>query len=1452
MRVMGIVVSIAIAFMAVVIIGVPYLNWEPWLVRDALEKAEHDFQIAISKGTPMRVASLLPAVKLQGADIVVTKQHDGVTHRLGEAKSVTVTLSYRDLLNLMRRQGLRVADITVVEPGITVEHAADGSLILPALPDRLKPAAVASSQGGPVGNGLRVDRFRLTKGSVVYRPYANATPISATLHVEGGLTDWQGSGTIGGKSVLTIGSGAGLTLTVDSLTWRNDGKKFALNGAIRSQSTTLKIDADAAMPLSSATASATVSAKADVAARLFDELSSFAGWQDLSGLIQHDLPLDGSATLRVSPDLITADPVKLKIGSDSASLIVAYAGSGNPTLEAKIDVETLDLGNWRIGQGQPRSCSPAPASAAPARAGIRVDEWAIDVRSTIKTLTYKAAKVTTPATTSNVEANLRMRNGVMALPRFSALLPGGMTVEASTAMTAQNDGKSTTGKFSIKGTRLNETLVAFGIAAPDSREDTLSSLDINGGITIAPDRAQLTDLRIGVDDLQGRGSLSLSLAEPKVAVVALDFDTPNLDRFLPDASTLSEVRASKVYLDTEVAWPSAGGLDCFRIRKVAIEAGTLEATRRQTPEAAASESTAFGRSILEAGAAVGDFSNDVRRQLAIGGSDGGSPIGAAIFDGLEKDLPNLTRVLERVDSPDPVRLVAKRVILRDAPAKIPGKGAATVDAADVRASINVADVPGQSDQTKRAVFELSTSAAALGDLHLRTLVAVTSIDFTVANGVAKLVEGRVQRFSVAGDAPDYARPRGTAGSIQRQPFAVSGHLALTRSEVSGTIETLDIGDLLYAEHVALRIERVGNQPINVAIWTPDATKKLALNRSKEWPLERPDLQHASCSVQLPPAGRQFAKFNVLILGQAPQPPGLAGQVASVDRVAAVAPTTRSEPLIRALSLEGTMGDAGTIIDDLSVLFGQRSSLSLRLAADGDYDTFGSQTFDISGCATTMLEGATRLPSFGGLLADKVASTLPDGTPWSSARLDVAAEKVNFTSAAGSMGSLSIKYQTVAGPGTTASTATLHLPLEFKAQKVKVSTDRKPAGAEITTASIGAVGAAIGSARLALSAPSGVPLVTLQHQERTIAGCGKGNVIDGTFDLLAIRPADVLVGVEFKKRLVPLMSQSATDARPCLAWSLVGKVGTVETLRAIAAAATKGVMVLGSESGSDGRLSELHLDVSGDHKGGLRYELRSDLVAHAASTPLSCKPRPERPASLGIHPIEAGNKDNHLSLRGSTSDADMTLWDGDVEAKARCIDLRHLWAIYEAAADEAPTIKLTAGTIERLSFSRKAGNLKALIGHLDIDLSIAANLPQGLLKAVAKYLLHMEDTIRTGLPLTVRLSSNGGRLSGQVSSLDKQLGNPKMSDVAKLPHLLRLVPQAGATTSKPIQANVYLQSPKWQTHSLGACSAYRFLPTYRQSFDVCWGCQSDRWWKIKVGDFVFFNHDPRGRCPNGQP
>lgn len=1454
MRYLGIGAAIVVAVVAVIIIGVPYLNWEPSLVRSALKRVEDDFQITI-RGGPVRVASLVPAIRLQATDIVVAKQQGGVTHRLAEVRSASITLSYGDLVDLFHTRAVHAANITVVEPSITLEHAADGSLILPTVPDRLKAPAGTPVQGGPAGARFRVDRFKVVKGSLIYRPSGKAAPIAANLDMHGALTDWQGSGSIGGNGVLTVGSDAGLSLTIDRLDWRNHGKKFTVNGAIRSQTAVLKIDGEAAMPLSSAQASATVSAQADVAARLFEELSSFTGWQDLSGLLQHQLPLDGSATLRLAPELITVDPVRLKIGGDSASVIASYAGGSTHAVDAKIDVESLDLANWHIspGQSQPQSCSAA-TPAAPASTSIDVGKLDVNVRSTIKSLTYKAAKATAPATISDVEANLRIRNGVVTVPRFRALLPGSMTVDASTVMTDHDGGKATTGRFAITGRRLNETLAAFGIAAPTSPKH--AQVDVGGVIEVAPDRAQLTDLKIAVDDVKGLGSLKLALAEPMVAVGALDLDLLKLDRYLlPEGGALREVKASKVHLDTELAWPSTGGLDCLKIRKVAIEAETLEATRRQPP-ASANEPTPFGRALIEAGAAAGDFSDDVRRRLAIGGADHGSPIGAAIFDGLEKDLPNLTRALERVDSPEPVRLFAKRIVLRDAPAKTPGNGTATakapgngaatvVDASNVRASINVADIAGRQDHTKRAVFELSASTANIGDFRLQTSDLKTSVDFTLVNGAAKLTEGKIHRLRVTGNAPDYARPEGATGPAQRQNFAVSGHLALTRTEVNGKIEELDIGDLLYAENVIIAIGHPDRQPINVSISSANAAAKLTSSRAQNWPLERPGLQHAPCAVQPAPSNRQFAKFNILILGQAPRRSGVAGRLASADLTAAVAPATRGEPLIHALSLEGTMGDAGTIIDDLSILFGQKSGLSLRWSADGEFDNFGSRRFETSGCVTATVEGTARLPSFGGLLSDKVGSTLRDGTPWSSARLNVAAKNVGFTSAAGTMDSLSILYETFAGAGATADARDLHRPVGFEAKKLKFGTERNATGAETATASIDALEATIGSTRIALAAPAGGRLLSLEHGERAIAGCGAGQAVDAKFDLLTIRPEDALAVTDFKKRLMPLLPRSAADAKSCLAWKLVGKIGAVERLGAVASAATKGVVALGT--GSDGgRLSDLHLEVSGDHKGEVRYKLHSDFIAQGAAAPLACKAKTP-PSILGIPSIEAGNKDNHVSLRGSTGDGNMAIWDGDVAATVRCVDLRHLWAIYETAVGEVPFVKLTAGTVDRLSFSRTAGSLKSLTGHIDADLSVALELTDGVLRAIAR-VFRMEDTIRAGLPLTVRLTSKHGKLGGHLSSLEKQLDDPK-SDAFKLPYLFRLEPSQEATISKPVEVNVYLQSPKWQTHSLtGPCTAFTLLPSYRQSFDVCWGCESARLLDLKVGEFVLSKRD-RERCPN---
>lgn len=194
--------------------------------------------------------------------------------------------------------------------------------------------------------------------------------------------------------------------------------------------------------------------------------------------------------------------------------------------------------------------APAKAPAAPASLSPFPPAFTVVFSIDAKEVTYRKG------TMRDVALAVEIRKGVIAVPRFSAILPGEMVLQANAAPAAADAGAKpaanpiqSAGDFSLTGARLRETLTWLEIDTSGIPAGKLQSLTIKGKVASTANSLQISDLAMDLDGQRATGNGSVVFGLPLTLTTSVQLDRFDLDAYLPqpkDAAPLSSVLPAAV------------------------------------------------------------------------------------------------------------------------------------------------------------------------------------------------------------------------------------------------------------------------------------------------------------------------------------------------------------------------------------------------------------------------------------------------------------------------------------------------------------------------------------------------------------------------------------------------------------------------------------------------------------------------------------------------------------------------------------------------------------------------------------------------------------------------------------------------------------------------------------------------------------------------------------------
>jgi uncharacterized protein involved in outer membrane biogenesis len=246
---------------------------------------------------------------------------------------------------------------------------------------------------------------------------------------------------------------------------------------------------------------------------------------------------------------------RMAIGAESVSGNVILVTGANPSLESRLSLPKVDAEKWLALLSRPEVFRPKPVEASPPAApAAPAKPAAVPARASLSPfppeftvlLSIDAQEVTyRNRAARDVGLAVEIRNGVIAVPRLNAILPGDMVLKANATATpaapavpVPKPGATsvqTAGQFSLTGPRLRETLAWLAIDASGVPAGKLQTVTIEGKVASTANSLQISDLTMGLDGQRATGGGSITFGVPLTVATSVQLDSFDLDAYLPES-----------------------------------------------------------------------------------------------------------------------------------------------------------------------------------------------------------------------------------------------------------------------------------------------------------------------------------------------------------------------------------------------------------------------------------------------------------------------------------------------------------------------------------------------------------------------------------------------------------------------------------------------------------------------------------------------------------------------------------------------------------------------------------------------------------------------------------------------------------------------------------------------------------------------------------------------------
>ena len=530
---------IVLALLVAALFLVPLLlDWEQYKPEIA-ERLETITGRDVTIDGPLAV-TILPTPTIEAADLRIANVPGAAAPDMARIGALDLKLALGPLLG----GEIAVTSLELVEPVIELQRLADGRPNwLPESTPGQGPVEPEAGEPAAAEAGLtRIDAARITNGTIVYRHADGAPPeriegIDATLSARSLDGPYRGNGRLAvrGRAVefqfATATVGEDRTLPV-SLEAKLGGER----GSALFEGTLKGLDGVPAFDGS-------VRAEAADLGALLDTLAV-----DLGSLPAEPFGTEFSArgALSLDADAIAASELQVRLGESQATGAVSWQGGDVPRLDARIDLNRIDLDRFLPVAGEPE---PAGAAAGSTAAGQPADRAPLaplqtiadDIRQAIPAGVEANVDLTIDALTwregviRQATGRLGLAGGVVKIRPASALLPGGAKVDLVGQVAAAGEGPWMLGVAEIAAEDLRAVLTWLGVDAGAIPADRLRRLSASADLAASGNRISASNFDIRVDTTRIAGDASVVTGERPRIDANVAVDAVNVDAYLTAA-----------------------------------------------------------------------------------------------------------------------------------------------------------------------------------------------------------------------------------------------------------------------------------------------------------------------------------------------------------------------------------------------------------------------------------------------------------------------------------------------------------------------------------------------------------------------------------------------------------------------------------------------------------------------------------------------------------------------------------------------------------------------------------------------------------------------------------------------------------------------------------------------------------------------------------------------------
>ena len=442
-----------------------------------------------------------------------------------DVKSVSVSPSLWALLT----GRIEVGALTLVEPKIFLEPGSDGK---PNWEFRPEGAASQASGAPSEGFNLSIGRLAIENGTLAFYDPKNGVAITAEkINVVASVGSEVGPFAVAGSAVLNgtpvkidakIGARESAGHNAD-ITLETGGGKLVFDGTLSDLSPNTRLLGNVSMHADSLTGF--------LAALLTAAGQEAPPWPPL---LAGKFSFEG--VIEKSPDTLAARDYKIALGEDSGAGTLSLTLAPTIVLDARLVMPKIDIDKWMGELDKPAAVAVnAPASTvAPKPGAVATAAFAIPANVTVTASMAVAEVLYNKASVQNVSLQLEIRDGVVAVPRLSALLPGDMILQANSTISGDATRPQVNGEFSLVGPKLRETLAWLKVDLAGVPADKLAKFSLRGKMASSgPTNIQVKDAVFELDDLKGTAGVVATLGVPLSIVTRLDLGTIDVDAYMP-------------------------------------------------------------------------------------------------------------------------------------------------------------------------------------------------------------------------------------------------------------------------------------------------------------------------------------------------------------------------------------------------------------------------------------------------------------------------------------------------------------------------------------------------------------------------------------------------------------------------------------------------------------------------------------------------------------------------------------------------------------------------------------------------------------------------------------------------------------------------------------------------------------------------------------------------------